>query len=333
MTSFAFSKLTPGGNPTIILHDPAVQPGGLARIAAMLMSPMHLYAEQVGALYSSEADEWSPSLPDWEVPRLDMMGGEFCVNATRASAYCLAKQGRLMPLDVPGLKSPVWTGKLAVSGMKAPVRVLVSPVAESLPLIIAGGIDAHSKPLLGMTPFPDAPLLFCASEVLCDTPDNACEPQQKGAVLIRLPGISHVLVDMKRHPLPNGFDGAIKKETEAWRLLCGIGDAPASGVVWYERLDNGYRIWPSVAVKATGSECMESACGSASLAMALLHAASAEKEPCPTALAIQQPGGETLTVTLAQRCGNTGNNTPDGCAAWVSGPVQLVAGGITHVEN
>jgi hypothetical protein len=124
MPSFSFSKLIPGGNPTIILHEPALSPAALAALSSRLMQPLHIGGEQVGALYCPDTDK--PS----SLPRLRMMGGEFCVNATRAAALLLARQGCLAKVHSSGV--PVWGGSLLVSGMEQPALILVSRDEEAL---------------------------------------------------------------------------------------------------------------------------------------------------------------------------------------------------------
>lgn len=351
MTALAFSKLIPGGNPTILLHDPDIRPDELAGVSAKLMSALHLHAEQVGALYSGKADEWSSSSPDWDLPRLAMMGGEFCVNAVRSSALCLARQGWLLPRDVPGASGAVWGGRLTVSGAEVPVRVLVSPDADALALAVGcNGAAVGSASRLGKKALPELSRLFCAAEVSCPLPEEACATLREGVSLVSLPGISHLLVDAGRHPLPEFYGEIWKQESASWRASYGIADLPASGVIWYERDDAGYSIWPAVAVKATGSEHLESACGSASLAVALLHAVTATRHGAaddPVSVAVRQPSGERLDVT----CAGTKARTKDGTAAsgaaasgsaapavaapglkaWVSGPVLLAAEGKTYV--
>lgn len=238
-----------------------------------------------------------------------------------------------------GAVGAVGEGWVLASGMEKPVRVLAARDADSL----AGAIEDCSAsppvgaPAPGEGPPADSPLLHCAAEVSCPLPKDACAPLQKGACLVSLPGISHVLVNMERHPLPDLSGEAWKKESAAWRMLGGIADLPASGVVWYGRDGGGYRIWPAVAVRATASEHLETACGSASLALALLHASVCADTagPWPAAVGIGQPSGETLTVTLAGAheagTGGVPASVPPGCSAWVAGPVLLAAEGRTYV--
>ena len=80
-----YVKADPSGNTTILVLD-AVPKQEHASLAARLLQPECVGAEQVGFL------TW----PDKEADvRLDMMGGEFCGNASRsAAAYLLSRSGQ-----------------------------------------------------------------------------------------------------------------------------------------------------------------------------------------------------------------------------------------------
>lgn len=322
MLGFPFSKLIPGGNPTVILEDPILGDARLADVAVKLMSPLHIGGEQVAALYSGQADEWSDARPDWQLPRLDMMGGEFCVNAARSAAFLLARQGSLGLLS--SFAAPVWSGKLIVSGADGPLRVLVSPERGALRSAIrsAGSDSAHA-------PEPEAwgganhCLAYCAAKVRCE--GTHCAPVQQGVWKVQLPGITHLLVDSARFAAPECESAAWRKESEALRLMAGVADAEASGVVWYRASEDGsVRIWPAVAVKATASEHLESACGSASLALALALRAGMAAEPGGEGgVAVVQPSGGVLSVVL---------DAVDAPAyAWVEGEVVLAAQGMVYI--
>ena len=82
MRVLPFTKYSPCGNTTILVRESSLSPADRARVAAEIIAPGHLEAEQAGYV-----DTAAP------VPRLDMMGGEFCVNATRAFAALLAEEG------------------------------------------------------------------------------------------------------------------------------------------------------------------------------------------------------------------------------------------------
>ena len=110
---------------------------------------------------------------------------------------------------------------------------------------------------------------------------------------------------------------------------------PASGVVWYKTFstDEGpdglktlyYRITPLVHVAETNTSILESACGSASLALGLL-AAAREQPAGGLKLEIFQPSHERLLLYLQKIEGR-----PDAYLAEVGGPVRLCAEGETFV--
>lgn len=311
MPSYSFSKLIPGGNPTILLRDPDLSPAALAETSARLMSPMHIGAEQVGALYSADAGQ---------IPRLRMMGGEFCVNATRAAALLLARQGRLAGLPADASGAPAWGGVLAVSGVDAPVPLLAALDGESLARAV-GTLPPPAYEALLPSQSPSEPararLLHCAARVACSPPEISCASIQPGVALVSMPGMSHALIDIALHPLPDCGGADWRTAARRWRLTCGLADAPASGVIWFRRDTEGFRIWPAVEVKATHSEHLETACGSASLALALWS----WQRRAPSPVSVTQPAGEILRVFPAPEAGQ----------AWISGPVFLAAEGAAHV--
>ena len=114
MRVLPFTKYSPCGNTTILVRESSLSPADRARVAAEIIAPGHLEAEQAGYV-----DTAAP------VPRLDMMGGEFCVNATRAFAALLAEEGKLSP-ESGGLG-----GIVSVSGMPERLRVRVSSPPSS----------------------------------------------------------------------------------------------------------------------------------------------------------------------------------------------------------
>ena len=76
-----FAKINPNGNMTILVLDPVAR-DRQSGIAERLMACNGVHAEQVGFLEK-------PTLSDAQV-RLQMMGGEFCGNATLSMAAWLA---------------------------------------------------------------------------------------------------------------------------------------------------------------------------------------------------------------------------------------------------
>lgn len=95
-----FAKLNPTQNMTIIVLDPAPR-ARQSGIAGALMADTSVGAEQVGFLEA-------PTLPGTRA-RLQMMGGEFCGNATMSLAALLAHEDGLAdgaeavyPLEISG---------------------------------------------------------------------------------------------------------------------------------------------------------------------------------------------------------------------------------------
>ncbi len=291
-----FYKLFPGGNPTILVMDGAllsasVSPETRASIARALMAPENLGAEQVGFLDTAATP-----------PRMEMMGGEFCVNATRCAAVVFALLGLL-----PGspAETAAYEGTMATSGAAGPVRVRVAPAR-------------NHEPSAGTTAFDAAVAVPLPRDFLRDSACiRECGP---GEVLVRLPGITHLLLDAGRHPLPDSpLEAAARKRAER-----GLETEEATGVVWYFPSPDApgtTAIVPVVHVAATGSSVVETACGSGSLALALLRARTGG-----LGHAIRQPSGDSITVAFEPA------DAPDGHPlAWISGTVRLTAQGTAHI--
>jgi len=159
-----FYKLSPGGNTTVLVMDAEdLPPETHPALAATLMDPLHLSAEQVGFV----------SL-EGETPRLDMMGGEFCGNAARSLAAVLALKGLL---DYEGL--------ISVSGAPEPLAVRVTmndntpDAAVSMPVRAAGDCVTDLGPGLALVE------LDGISHLLLDEDEHSC-PAQPLAAAARL---------------------------------------------------------------------------------------------------------------------------------------------------
>lgn len=98
--NISFSKVSLGGNDTIIVRTP-VRPDDRASISRTLMSRDFVGGEHVAFLSRS-------TLAGVDT-RLDMMGGEFCVNALRAAATVLASERgeEIIRLSSSGMDQPV----------------------------------------------------------------------------------------------------------------------------------------------------------------------------------------------------------------------------------
>ena len=244
MRVLPFTKYSPCGNTTILVRESSLSPADRARVAAEIIAPGHLEAEQAGYVDTAP------------VPRLDMMGGEFCVNATRAFAALLAEEGKLSP-ESGGLG-----GIVSVSGMPERLRVRVRRLA------------AHRFESAVLLDLPQAPPL---------------ENVAPGMYLVRVPGIAHLVLDAAAHPLPPDKD----RDTAALFARFGLLGEDAAGCIWLHREPSGLRITPFVWVRGTGTTYAETACGSGTLAASIVcrgvYGDGGE-------LSLMQPGGEPLRV-------------------------------------
>ena len=217
MRVLPFLKYSPCGNTTILVRDMLASPEERARAAAEMIAPGHLEAEQAGYVDLSVS-----------VPRLEMMGGEFCVNATRAFAALLAEEGRLTP------GNGMLEGIVSVSGMPEPLAVRVRRLSLN---------QAYASVLLGLS----------------DVSPEAVAP---GVWLVRVPGIAHLVLDATMHPLPEDKD----RDTLDLFSRFGLLSEEAAGCIWLHRGAGGLGITPFVRVRATGTIYAETACGSGTLA-------------------------------------------------------------------
>lgn len=220
---FSFWKMTPGGNPTILLKAEDIPPSVRAMVANAVMSDQHIGAEQTGYIRFEGT------------PRLDMMGGEFCLNATRSFAVLLAEKG-LLARD-----GNAFCGRVEVSGVPDTVAVRVTFQEHALP-------------------FAEACLHFSA------LPEPEAFPGDVS--LIRVPGIAHIV---QTGSMPSFEE--LPFFCARQRQECAVAGEEAVGHLWLA--DDGEKVdlAPVVWVRDTGSLCRESACGSGTLASALfLHA-------------------------------------------------------------
>lgn len=212
---------------------------------------------------------------DMERRHLHMAGGEFCVNASRAAAILLSLGPNTKHLD----GSSAVRVTLTVSGWETPVSCVVR------------GAAPHWR-----------------VEAVLRLPPVVPEALSAGICLVRLPGISHLLLE---RDAPLAADHA---EAGMLRHRYGLDAEPAAGVIWWRRQGEYLEMLPLVRVRDAGTEVVENACGSGALALAL-HLARSGRRHC----SVSQPGGSALEVRLFTREGAS--------MAGVDGPVDMVARG------
>ncbi|MDL2307092.1 hypothetical protein LJC48_03570 [Desulfovibrio sp. OttesenSCG-928-C06] len=433
MQQLDFLKLIPGGNPTILVTTP-VESGQRMALANKLMHPLHLQAEQVGYINLDAAP-----------PSLDMMGGEFCLNATRSLVFEMARQKLLFPLDgtddlfglaqSSGAEKPlqvrVKNGKALVYPKKSGNSAGSNGVIE-LSRATGNSAENSAKAETGAITSLDC---LVSVEVHVD-PDTITEIEP-GAILVRLPGISHLLLDESIHRLPerepsperngasahcskqtdtnssehgnqqktngssernaqqdnsgasedknspgndsktensaaSGWQDAVFRQANVWLDRLGLKNEPACGAIWFRALDvpPGFiaepgktvlfrEITPVVHVAATQSCILESACGSATLALGIFEAVrqsggrtnnnTAKLKSGQLFLNVRQPSGQNLrqkVVYSSAPCEyaeeGSATSQPKGastsptpcilrCEAEVGGIVRLCASGATFV--
>ncbi len=140
--NISYTKIDPSGNITLIVDSP-VPREEQSRVASELMA-LDKEAEQVGFLEA-------PSDPCCAL-RLQMMGGEFCGNATLSAAAVVMRQLGMdkadMLIEVSGAPEPV-----KVTGAVSAAGIFEGEVAMPLPESISecsflDGFDCYTLPLV-----------------------------------------------------------------------------------------------------------------------------------------------------------------------------------------
>ena len=286
MPALTFSKWSPGGNTTLLFPDAGQRPAEQARLASLALDSSMLGGEQAGFVNLSQH-------------KLRMAGGEFCVNASRAVGALLAytaqysgpEQGVLDGIAprseqkteaAAPAEHPVRLDEIQVSGWQTPVRLRTR----------------GSAPLWQV-------------EALLRLPEYSITTIEKGAHLVRLPGICHLLLGGATHPLPDDCHAVAAQ----LRQQHGLEAEPAAGVIWWRECQGLLDMLPLVHVRDAGTTFLENACGSGALALALCLARAGTRRT----FSIMQPGGSAVDVRLFAEIGLD--------MAGIDGPVSLVARG------
>ncbi len=246
-----FVKMNPAGNTTIFIID--YLPRKFHQIiAGELMKHSSICAEQVGYIEKPDADS--------ALIRLQMMGGEFCGNATRAlAAY-------LVDTNYAGVGEGIKHGQ----SVKLPMEV--------------SGYDG----ILEATVCKKEQLNQLWAETIIPSPRQVLlntlkiNGQELIVPIVDLPGIKHVILK-----------GVKPAESVYWEILEQIGEPEALGIMFLDQ-DNHFMV-PLVGVTAANSLVWESSCGSGTVATAAVLADESNKSI--NNLTIKQPGGE-VTVDL-----------------------------------
>ena len=244
MQSIPYELYWPSGNPTALTEVAGLTPAERAETAAKIMAA-DPDVEQVGFVDATRC-------------RLDMMGGEFCLNATRSLAVFLLQRGLLREHE-----AGVFTGRVSVSGATDLLEVQVKSVGEEWIAAVT-------------LPFENVPSIV------------ALDP---GVVLVDLPGIAHLVLDGNRFGPAFGKEAA-HQSLQRFHLL----DREAAGCINLTESGGLKKIAPYVHVAQTGTIVAETACGSGTLAAyfaccsGMLHFGSEER------MLFRQPSGGFISV-------------------------------------
>ncbi len=247
-----FAKLNPSGNTTAIIdnRDGQLKRDQYASLAAKLMGTEKLAVEQVGY--------WEKPIKEGSLGRLQMMGGEFCGNATR----CFAKL--LCDCQAEGI---LWEGNqceipLEISGDPHVLMVKVEDYCEQSAMV-TGSMPKVKKVQQVKCPGVDRPV----SGMLFD-------------------GILHLIMD--GIPFSEKLVADTLQAIYAGRKMEGCDLPDAVGMMFYDQEKNYMK--PAVYVKEVDSLVYEGSCGSGSIAVAAykFHTSGENVHR----MLLEQPGGK-----------------------------------------
>lgn len=212
-----FVKTNPAENMTIFILDP-IPIEYHKEIANKLMDYNNIHGEQVGFIQR-----------EGSFIKLQMMGGEFCGNATRSLAAYMVHSG------YPGIKK-VDNGyevELKASGVEGILRCFVRPTNKE---------NIYYSQI-------DMPLPLEIKEESYNTVE---------AIKVHLPGIVHIIVDASKIEDEDKFFQVVKSEMDKREY-------DAFGIMFYDKKNNFLK--PLVYVKATDSLYWERSCASGTCAL------------------------------------------------------------------
>lgn len=260
-----FAKVNPVENMTIFVMDPLPRENHF-EIANKLMNYNSVHAEQVGFIETTNNGDMDKSFI-----RLQMMGGEFCGNATRSLAALMVHNQ--YPQGIEKVDGG-YNVELYTSGLDNDViKCFVQPTEE-----------AHTY--YSRVKMPD---LIDISDLQFDFEGNNID-----TIRVDFPGMTHFIVDSTKLDDKNNFYELVKE-------FMADEEYDAFGIMFFnyetEFLD------PLVYVRSTDSLFWERSCGSGSSALA---AALSYENKEDIKKSVKQPGGE-LEITASYNDGKINN--------------------------
>jgi diaminopimelate epimerase len=170
---------------------------------------------------------------------LEMAGGEFCGNASRAAAVLLSQLTRKPDVS------------FTVSGYPGLVQARVNSISNSI-YDVACRFDE---------------LRFALQSIQLSSGENA--------TIVDLGGIIHVVIEQ---PLPSSEKAYQSRHAQITREL-NLQNRGAVGVLWVERNNEGVIMHPVVWVKDVDTFFYEQSCGSGTIAVAKVTGTSSVRQP------------------------------------------------------
>ena len=263
----SMSFWSPGGNPTYLISQSGIPMAQYAEINAYLLR-RYPRLEQGGFIVPPESER--------AVARLQMAGGEFCLNATRAFAAALCDDSEI---GLGSIESANYARLFRQPDASARFLVEVSGAPDPLTVAVTtarGGWDvAVELPVLQYD--------------ICETVAHISVSAVRVQV-VALPGITHLILPCGA-ALPE--DALVRREVaESLLSELGLTTEPAVGFLSWAREGDTLALQPLVWVRALATCIMETSCGSGSLALALSLRQSGKVQ-------IRQPSGSLLNINLA----------------------------------
>ncbi len=257
-----FIKVSPAQNMTIYVLDQVARERHID-VANKLLDYGNLYGEQVGFIERSG-----------DYIRLQMMGGEFCGNATRSLAAIIVDRA----LDNVIKDGEDYLVKLETSGLEKVVECRVRKTEKD-----------HVYMSQIHMPLPTS----------INSSESSVDEKEIEIQRIDFPGISHFIVDDKKVSDRQKLYEVIKSQMDKEVY-------EAFGIMYYDYEEKF--LVPLVYVKATDSLYWEKSCGSGTTALGV---ALAHKNQKNIDISIPQPGGE-LRIQVEINKGKIENVVLDG---------------------
>lgn len=248
-----FIKVNPSENMTVFVVD-ALPREKYFEIANRIMNYNNIHAEQVGFIERPENPESNASA------RLQMMGGEFCGNASRALAAVAVQRGYANIEE----KDSIYVVPLEASGIDGVINCQVEQKSSN-----------------GYEVALEMPLHKSISTIEVEYGDEI----YKGTI-VDLSGISHAVFFTDDKSLDEDFFRAVRSAIKDF-------DYDAFGIMFYDEKEEFMR--PLVYVKDTDSLIWERSCGTGTVALGVVLSHSGRQSIDKN---VKQPGGQMQITTV-----------------------------------